>query len=158
MPPAATAERLIAALGLAPLPGEGGFFRATMRTAALSSIYFLLTPKDFSALHRIAQDEVWHFYGGDRVEHVQLADTGDAPVLTRLGPDILNHDQPQLLVPAGVWQGARLDPTVIGGGGFALIGCTVAPPWDERGFELAQRDAWTARFPKHAALVRALTR
>jgi predicted cupin superfamily sugar epimerase len=158
MPSAATAERLIAALGLKPLPGEGGFFRATSRTASLSSIYFLMTPRDFSALHRIAQDEVWHFYGGDRVEHVQLTESGGAPVFTRLGPDILGGDQPQLLVPAGVWQGARLDPSVHAGSGFALIGCTVGPPWDERGFELAQRDAWTARFPQEAALIRALTR
>ncbi len=158
MSSALTAERLIAALGLDPLPGEGGFFRATTRTASLSSIYFLMTPGDFSALHRIAQDEVWHFYGGDRVEHVQLTESGAAPFLTRLGPDILGGDQPQLLVPAGVWQGARLDPTVAGGAGFALVGCTVAPPWEESGFELAQRDQWTARFPAHAALIRALTR
>lgn len=158
MPSALTAERLIAALGLEPLPGEGGFFRATTRTRSLSSIYFLMTPRDFSALHRIAQDEVWHFYGGDRVEHLQLTAAGDAPVITRLGPDILAGDKPQLLVPAGVWQGARIDPTVAGGAGFALIGCTVAPPWEEKGFELASREAWTARFPAHAPLIRALTR
>jgi len=155
MPP--TAAQLIAHLQLAPLPGEGGWFRQTSRRATASAIYFLLTRDDFSALHRIAQDEGWHFYAGDRVEHVQFATDGSAHV-ARMGPDVLAGDQPQVIVPAGTWQGARLAPNRQDAAGWALLGCTVSPPWDERGFELGRRDALLAEFPAHAGVIRVLTR
>ncbi len=152
-----TARDVIAALQLEPLPGEGGFFRQTHRRTHASAIYFLMTERDFSALHRIAQDEVWHFHAGDRVQHVQLL-APDQTHVARLGPNVLAGEQPQLLVPAGTWQGARLDPTAAATSGFALLGCTVSPPWDERGFELGSRDALLREFPGATELVRALTR
>ena len=117
----------------------------------------MLTPGDFSALHRIAQDEVWHFYAGDPVEHVQFAADGSA-VVARMGSDVLAGDQPQVVVPAGVWQGARLAPTPAGGAGYALLGCTVSPPWDERGFELGVRTTLLGGYPAQAGWVHALTR
>jgi len=152
-----TAAQLIEQLRLEPLPGEGGYFRQTSRRPTASAIFFLLTPGDFSALHRIAQDEVWHFYAGDRVEHVQFAADGSVQV-ARMGPDVLAGDQPQVIVPAGIWQGARLAPAMTPGAGYALLGCTVSPPWDERGFELGARAALLAGFPAHAGWVHALTR
>lgn len=155
MPP--SAAQLIAHLQLAPLPGEGGWFRQTSRRATASAIYFLLTRDDFSALHRIAQDEVWHFYAGDCVEHVQFATDGSAHV-ARLGPNVLAGDQPQVIVPAGAWQGARIASNQPDAAGYALLGCTVSPPWDERGFELGTRAALLAEFPAHAGLIRVLTR
>ncbi|MEO5957519.1 MAG: cupin domain-containing protein [Opitutaceae bacterium] len=152
------AQRVVAALGLERLPHEGGFFRATWRSAAGSAIYFLLTADDFSALHRLRTDEVWHFYAGDAVEHVQLGSSaGSTPVRhTRLGPNVIVGDTPQLVVPAGLWQGARLATPVRSG--WALLGCTLAPPWDESQFELGARDALLRTFPEHATIVQALTR
>lgn len=152
----AAARRLVADLQLAPLPGEGGFFRATWRNASASAILFLLTPDDFSAFHRLEQDEVWHFHAGDAVEHARLDARLGTVGITRLGADLSAGDSPQVVAPAGVWQGARLAP----GGrlGYAVLGCTVAPPWDERGFQLADRAALLAAFPGHAGLVQALTR
>jgi uncharacterized protein len=32
--------------------------------SASTAIYFLLAGEEFSALHRLAADEVWHFYAG----------------------------------------------------------------------------------------------
>jgi len=152
-----TAAQLIEHLHLAPLPGEGGYFRQTSCRPTASAIFFLLTPGDFSALHRIAQDEAWHFYAGDRVEHVQFAADGSV-LVARMGSDVLAGDQPQVIVPAGVWQGARLAAVPGGGAGLALLGCTASPPWDERGFELGARAALRAEFPAHADWVDALTR
>lgn len=149
------ARAVIAALRLEPLPQEGGFFRATWRNATSSAILFLITPEEFSALHRLAQDEVWHFHAGDPVEHVQLDAANGEVTTTRLGPEVTRGDQPQLVVPAGRWQGARLAEARQG---FALLGCTVSPPWQEDGFELARREVLTARWPAHAALIRAFTR
>lgn len=151
----AAAREVIAALRLEPLPHEGGYFRATWRNATSSAILFLLTPEDFSALHCLAQDEVWHFHAGDRVEHVQFGPPGGAMIRHRLGPAVTHGDLPQLVVPAGRWQGARLAEVRLG---YALLGCTVSPPWDEKGFALAARTALTAEFPAHAEIIRALTR
>lgn len=151
----AAAREVIAALRLEPLPHEGGYFRATWRNATSSAILFLVTPEDFSGLHRIAQDEVWHFHAGDPVEHVQFAAAGESLLRHRLGPAVGQGDVPQLVVPAGRWQGARLAEVRQG---FALLGCTVSPPWEESGFALAARAALTAEFPAHAAIIRALTR
>jgi uncharacterized protein len=158
------ARHVIAALGLEPLPREGGYFRQTSRSASASAIYFLITPQELSTLHRLAQDEVWHFYAGDAVDHVQLDPNTGALRVTRMGADILAGDTPQVLVPGGVWQGARViarTESPSGGQhaqGWALLGCTVSPPWDERSFELARRDELLRSFPEHAAWIRMLTR
>ena len=155
-----TVHVLIARLGLEPLPHEGGFFRQTWRNDTASAILFLMTPRDFSALHAIAQDEVWHFHAGDPIEHMQLDSQTGVIRVTRLGGNLLDGDQPQLVVPAGVWQGARLDPAAAGAAtrGFALVGCSVSPPWDEHGFVLGSRTALTRAFPAEAARIAALTR
>lgn len=153
------ASRVIATLRLEPLPDEGGFFRPTWRSAGGSAILFLITEEDFSAFHRIAQDELWHFHAGDPVEHVQLGDAGAEPKVVRLGGDVCAGDSVQLAVPRGAWQGARLAPAHGGPRrGFALLGCTVTPAWDERGFELGHRAALLAGHPAARAWIEALTR
>lgn len=168
------AKKIIAALQLAPLPGEGGFFRQTWRSAepnahdparaAGSAIYFLLTRDAFSAFHRLRTDEIWHFHAGDPVEHVQLLSDDASPLVTRLGSHLLAGDTPQLVVPAGRWQGARLASALSHGldeevpGGWALLSCTLAPAWDEREFELGQRDALASEFRQAGEWIRALTR
>jgi uncharacterized protein len=151
------ARQLITALRLEPLPSEGGFFRSTWRSESASAIFYLMTAEQFSALHRLAQDEMWHFYAGDRVEHVQLDPREGAAIVSRLGPDVTTNELPQLLIPAGIWQGARIAPGSAQEG-WALLGCTVSPPWDDRDFELGARDALLARYPAEAAWIHALTR
>lgn len=162
------AQSLIARLGLAPLPHEGGYFRRTWTSPdtlpdgrpAGTAIYFLLTPEGFSALHRMRTAEVWHFHAGDRIEHLQLFPNERKTAtscLTILGPEVLAGDTPQLTVPGGVWQGARLAPGAAEHG-WALVGCTMAPGWDDREFELGDRAALTAACPAEAARIAALTR
>lgn len=164
-----TAEEVIRLLDLKPLPGEGGYFRETYRsadrlaTAALAgryaaaksagtAIYYLLTPDTFSALHRLPTDEVYHFYAGDPVELLVLAAHGVGSVVT-LGNDLAAGHQPQYLVPRGVWQGSR----VKAGGAWALMGTTMAPGFDFADFEPADGRALASAHPAHAAMIRALT-
>lgn len=157
--PRGTAREIIDALSLIPLPHEGGFFRQTWRSESSSAILFLLTPVDFSALHQLDREEVWHFHGGKPVEHVQLDPGSGAVRVSRLGADITAGDQPQLVVPAGVWQGARLVRQSIGAvTDYSLLGCTVSPPWDERGFTLGDRETLIQAFPVAHDLIRDLTR
>lgn len=148
-------RKIIATLGLSPLPEEGGFFRPTWRTATASGILFLITPDHFSALHRLTRDEVWHFHTGDPVELAQLDPRTGTSQISRLGPGICDQHALQILVPAGVWQGARV---LAGKCGYALLGCTVSPPWQEGIFELGRRAVLAQAFPNQRALITALTR
>src|ERR1041384_6416597 len=143
------AAEIIRQLNLEPLPIEGGYFRQTWVAgetvsvpryhsvrAAGTAIYFLLTsdPDSFSALHRLSTDEIYHFYFGDPVEMLVLAD-GTARRVT-LGHDIMHEQYVQYVVPRDVWQGSRLLP----GGRFALMGTTMAPGFDPADFTLGLRD------------------
>jgi predicted cupin superfamily sugar epimerase len=151
-------DDIVRTLALAPHP-EGGFYRETYRAAQLvptdrglrsaaTAILYLLRAGDFSALHRIRSDEVWHFHAGDPLEVCWLdADTRAA------GSFVLSIDHPQDVVPAGRWFGAR-----VLGSSFSLVGCTVAPGFDFADFELAKRDALLQAFPDHQAMIDSLTR
>jgi len=156
-------------LGLQPLEPEGGSYAETYRSPVslppgvppghaaprplATAIYYLLEPGTFSALHRLRSDELFHFYLGDPVEMLQLDPATGGRVL-RLGPDLAAGMRPQVAVPAGTWQGARLEP----GGRWALLGTTMAPGFDGGDFELGRRDDLVARWPGHRALIEALTR
>jgi hypothetical protein len=162
-----TADEIRRLLGLAPHP-EGGYFRETYRAAETlpraalparyagdravsTAIYYLLTPDTFSALHRLASDEVFHFYAGDPVDMLLLRD-GGGEVLT-LGSDLAAGMQPQVVVPAGVWQGARLRA----GGAWALLGTTVAPGFDFADYETGARAALQRAWPDLADAIASLT-
>jgi hypothetical protein len=164
MPSAESVEQIIERLALLPHP-EGGFFRETYRAAALvptdrgpraasTTIYFLVTPGNFSALHRIQSDEGWHFYAGDALEITEIS-AGETPRVTRLGPDLAAGEAPQHVVPAGVWFGSRV---AAGPHGYALVGCTVAPGFDMADFELGRRADLLAAFPTARDMILGLTR
>ena len=164
-----TADELIAALDLRPLPLEGGYYRETYRSAdllpagalpryptpkaAATAIYYLLTPDTFSALHRLPTDEVFHFSLGGPVQMLQLLPDGGGQVLT-LGPAVWAGERLQVVVPRGVWQGSALLP----GSPFALLGTTMAPGFDFADYEAGDRDALTRQYPAFADHIRRLTR
>jgi predicted cupin superfamily sugar epimerase len=151
-----TAAQLIEALQLRPLPLEGGYYREIYRAARrlpagagdrslFTAIYYLLTPETCSALHRLPADEVFHFYLGDPVEMLLLGPPGSDPAgrLVVLGPDVIAGEAPQVVVPAGVWQGSALRP----GGHFALLGTTMAPGFEFADYEAGDRDQLAAHYP-----------
>jgi uncharacterized protein len=154
-----TAEQVIRLLDLKPLPVEGGFFRETYRSPvrlttgknASTAIYYLLTPQTFSALHRLPTDEVFHFYLGGPVRMLQLRFDGTGRALT-LGSDLPDGHEPQVVVPAGVWQGSHLLS-----GDFALLGTTMAPGFDFADYEAGERGHLLGVYPQYAELIRRLT-
>jgi uncharacterized protein len=168
-----TAQEVIAALGLQPHPIEGGFFRETYRSNGVipsaflpsgyhdgrdrslgTAIYYLLTKDTFSEMHRLPTEEVFHFYLGAPVRMLQIFPDGKAREIL-IGPDILAGHQPQVTVPAGVWQGSRVEP---GEHDFTLLGATVTPGFDYADYEQGRRADLIARFPDKAELIQALTR
>lgn len=160
------AQILIERFNLKPLPREGGFFRETYRadkkvdaTAAGSQksvstcIYFLLSKDTFSAFHRLPSDEIWHFYAGDQVELSVISNEGELKVY-RLDASLSDGTAPQVVVQSGCWQGARLT----GNGGYALLGCTVAPAFDFSDYEHGDRQKLLQKFPQHSQTIMNLTR
>ncbi|MGD0546205.1 MAG: cupin domain-containing protein [Terracidiphilus sp.] len=159
-----TAEEIKSLLKLEPHPCEGGFFRQTYvarepvelergERSAGTAIYYLLEPGSFSEMHCLASDEVFHFYLGDPVEMLQLFPDGRSEIFI-LGPDLEAGQHVQLIVPAGVWQGARL----IGNGEFALLGCTVTPGFDYADYQSGSYAELAHKWPAETERIRALTR
>ncbi len=136
-----TAQRLIETLRLKPHP-EGGWFAETYRSRYSTAIYFLIPEGAKSHLHRIKSDELWHFYMGGPLVIEEIAPDG-ATSRTRLGPGFAAGERPQHNVPAGRWFGAWPYP----GTRFALVGCTVAPPFEFHDFELGTKAELLAKFP-----------
>jgi predicted cupin superfamily sugar epimerase len=146
-------------LGLSPHP-EGGYYRVTYKSdlpvatdrgerAASTAIYFLLHGRDFSAFHRIASDELWHFYAGSALVVCVIDPDGSYSEL-HLGNDGVF----QGVVKAGCWFASRLKDDA----SFALVGCTVAPGFDFADFELAARSELVRAYPQHQRLIEELTR
>lgn len=165
-----TAETVMDLLELRPLPEEGGFFHRTYVREAhdgggrgkevnerpeASAIYYLLRRDDVSALHRLPGDEMFHFYLGDPVEQLRLFPDGSTEVVT-IGTDLVGGERPQVLVPGGVWQGARLLPG--GRHGFALLGTTMSPGFAVADYEAGTGDALVAAYPAARDRIKALIR
>jgi uncharacterized protein len=156
-------------LGLSPHP-EGGHYRVTYKSdltidrsglpsrfqgdrSASTAIYFLLQGGDFSAFHRIASDEVWHFYAGSAlVVYVIDAEGNDSELHLGARPEA--GEVFQAVVKAGCWFASRVKDAA----SFALVGCTVAPGFDFADFELATRSELVRTYPKHQRLIEELTR
>ena len=163
-----SAQHWIERLDLQPHP-EGGWYRQTYRAsltlphaalpgfagdrAASTAIYFLLAGDQFSALHRLRSDEVWHFYAGSGLI-VHVIDPGGTYSVLLLGNDAASGEQFQAVVPAGCWFGSSLRHP----NSYALVGCTVAPGFDFADFEMAKRAELIAHYPQHRAVIERLTR
>jgi predicted cupin superfamily sugar epimerase len=160
-----TADEIKALLHLEPHPVEGGWYRRTYTSAGTvelprgiraqgTAIYYLLEAGTFSEMHMVASDEIFHFYLGDPVEMLLLyPDAGSSAVFT-LGTDLRAGQRPQIMVPAGVWQGERL----VEGGKLALFGCTVTPGFDFADYRSGNYAELAARWPAETERIRKLTR
>lgn len=136
-----TAGTVIAKLGLEPHP-EGGHYRETWRadTAAdgrptATAILYLLAAGERSAWHRVDATELWLFHAGDPLELAIAPDGGTPPVDHVLGTEVVEGQEPQVMVRAGAWQSAR---TL---GAWTLVSCVVSPGFRFEGLELAL-DGW----------------
>lgn len=157
-----SAAEVIRMLDLEPLPVEGGYFRVTYTGSLLlpasvlpshlrserpvsSVIYYLLTEDTKSRLHRLELDEMWHFYVGDPIVLYQFG-TDNNYTKTILGPDLLERQSVQSVIPAHTWFGARLQS----GGNWALMACSLAPAYLDEDFSLPSDDEFASllnRFP-----------
>jgi uncharacterized protein len=134
-----SAADVIRLLGLQPHP-EGGYYAETFRDARLiegravsTAIYYLLDTGDVSQWHRVDAVETWHWHAGAPLV-ITVSPNGHDASAHYLGNDLKAGHRPQFVVPAGCWQ------TATSLGAWTLVGCTVAPGFDFKGFELAPPD------------------
>jgi predicted cupin superfamily sugar epimerase len=160
-------DYLIEKLELKPHP-EGGHFKETYRSvefikkehlhprfpgnrAHKTSIYFLLTDKNYSALHRIKSDEMWHHYEGGLLEIYSIDNNGKLTI-HKLGKNFDSGEKPQLVIKAGEWFGAKVKDE----NSYALVGCTVAPGFDFQDFEMGDKKELLKLFPQHSEVIEKL--
>ncbi|MFY7652497.1 MAG: cupin domain-containing protein [Chitinophagaceae bacterium] len=164
-----TATQWVEKLGLLPHP-EGGYYKETYRSNAIiakghtlynsngdrnlqTAIYFLIEDGNFSAFHRIAGDEIWHFYYGNTLLIHEITKDGEL-ITTQLGNNLLDGDVLQYTIKAGNWFASE----VKSGGSYTLVGCTVAPGFDFNDFELAEKKLLCAAYPFASELIARLCR
>ncbi len=162
-------EELIDKLQLEKHP-EGGYFKETYRSETLlpesalpsefssdrnasTCIYFMLTSDEFSAFHKVNQDEAWHFYLGETITLHRVSHEGEYSQVS-IGNDFSQKETPQFVVPAQHWFAAEIKTE----DSFALVGCTVAPGFDFEDFNLAEPQKLQQLFPQHIEIIQKLTR
>jgi predicted cupin superfamily sugar epimerase len=118
-----------------------------------TAITYLLPGDDFSAFHRIQSDEMWHFYAGSALT-LHILERGGRMCQKVLGPDIEQGESFQQVVEAGCWFAAAVRDST----SYSLVGCTVAPGFNQEDFELADREILTAQYPQHSGLIGKFTR
>jgi predicted cupin superfamily sugar epimerase len=146
MPDGLTRPPTAEALDLQPHP-EGGWFRETWRSdvtfqpagydgerSIATCIYFLLAPGEESRWHVVKSAEIWLWHSGGPLR-MRLGGSGETPgprpETIMLGRRVSAGEQPQVIVPPGVWQTARpaADAEV-------LVSCVVSPGFDFTDFRM----------------------
>tara|TARA_B100001175_G_scaffold163562_2_gene138637 strand:- start:3855 stop:4328 length:474 start_codon:yes stop_codon:yes gene_type:complete len=146
-----TSEEISKILGLEPLPLEGGMWAQTLKDENSTAIYYLLTKNNFSAMHKLESVEVYHYYAGAPAKMLLLDSSGkvEEPVL---GSDLDSGHRPQIIVEPGVWQGSKTT------GEWTLLGTTMAPPYSQEMFQLADREELLKGWPDSKEKIYELTR
>jgi predicted cupin superfamily sugar epimerase len=117
-----------------------------------SALYFMVTPEAPVRLHRIQNDQLYHYYLGDPLELFLLrADgTGERVVI---GPDIGAGQQVQFLIPGGTFHTARL----LGARAHCFLGgSTEWPGVIPADVEIGDVEAMAAKYPAIAAEIKAI--
>jgi hypothetical protein len=149
---------------------EGGYFKETHRSIGeiteenlganfkgsrnySTTIYFLLTSDNFSAFHRIKQDEIWHFYDGSPIRLHVITKEGIYKEYI-IGRDFAKGQLPQRIVKGGDWFASE----VMGDNSYSLAGCTVSPGFTFEDFEMKSKNELVELFPEHEEVIGRLTR
>ena len=127
-------DKLIEKLKMTSHP-EGGYFAESFRDKNnnVSLIYYLLKKNQKSHWHRLTKNEILHFYDGYPL-NVNISKDAKTSYTKILGKNINNNENLHIVVSAGSWF------SMISSGLYSLIGCTVAPGFNYKDFELAPKN------------------
>lgn len=151
---------------LKPHP-EGGYFSESYRSAEyisnkelpdrfngsrnfMTHIFYMLIENDFSKFHKLAADELWHFYEGSQVILHLIDHIGDYKKIL-LGND--ENSNYCIIVPRGVWFAAE----IMNKQSFALVGCTISPGFEYSDIEFGNREILLEHYPEHIYIIKKFT-
>jgi uncharacterized protein len=135
-------EKRIAPGGLPPPFAEG--------RPAGSALYFMVTPDAPVRLHRIRNDQLYHYYLGDPIEVLMLHENGTSEHVV-VGPDLHDGRRVQLFIPGNTFHTAR----VTGGKRWFLGASTEWPGVEPADVEIGDVDALAKKYPAAADDLRA---
>jgi hypothetical protein len=117
-----------------------------------TALYFMVTPEAPVKLHRIDNDQLYHYYLGDPIEVLLLSENGDSELVV-VGPNIVGGELIQLFIPGKTFHTAR----ITGKRRWFLGGSTEWPGVvvRDRDVELGNADELAAKYPEAAADIRA---
>jgi predicted cupin superfamily sugar epimerase len=115
-----------------------------------SALYFMVTRAAPVRLHRIRNDQLYHYYLGDPIEVVLLHARGSAERII-VGPDLRSGQRVQLLIPGNTFHTARL----IGEGWF-LGASTEWPGVVPADVEIGNLEELCTQYPAVAGDLRAI--
>jgi hypothetical protein len=116
-----------------------------------SALYFLVTPEAPVRLHRIRNDQLYHYYLGDPLEVFMLHADGTHTRVV-VGPDIRAGERVQLFIPGNTFHTAR----IIGRRRWFLGASTEWPGVVPADVEIGNLDQLAAKYPTVAPDMRAI--
>ncbi len=119
----------------------------------LTLIYYLLEGHQFSAFHKVKNDEIWHFYKGSPVT-IYILNNDDSLLKIQLGNNPINNEHFHHVIKGDTWFGAEINNK----SSYALMGCTVSPGFDFKDFKLGEKDELIKRYPNQKDTIKRLTR
>jgi predicted cupin superfamily sugar epimerase len=155
------AVNLIKRLKLKKHP-EGGYFKQTYTADTVvnivgydkpryisTAIYYMLVGDQFSALHRVKSDELWHHYTGGSLTLYAI----HSRKLSRIKMGKSRGEASQVVIKANTWFAASLNDKK----SYCLLGCTVSPGFDYNDWELAERNELIKMYPQHRTIIERYT-
>lgn len=115
-----------------------------------SALYFMVTPERGVRLHRIRNDQLYHYYLGDPIEVLMLRGGGESERVI-VGPNLRDGHHVQLLIPGNTFHTARL----LSSGQWFLGASTEWPGVIPTDVEIGNLEALASEYPKLAADLRA---
>jgi predicted cupin superfamily sugar epimerase len=116
-----------------------------------SALYFMVTPSAPVRLHRIRNDQLYHYYLGDPLEVLLLHGSGTTERFV-VGPDLRGGERVQLLIPGNTFHTARLT----GRRRWFLGASTEWPGVVPSDVEIGEVEVLAGKYPGVAADVRAI--
>jgi predicted cupin superfamily sugar epimerase len=116
-----------------------------------SALYFMVTPGAPVRLHRIRNDQLYHYYLGDPIEVFLLHADGSTERVI-VGPDLRSGERVQLLIPGNTFHTARL----IGSRRWFLGASTEWPGVVPADVEIGDLEQLAGKYPAVAADLRAI--
>ena len=116
-----------------------------------SALYFMVTPGAPVRLHRIRNDQLYHYYLGDPLEVFLLHGDGTTERVI-MGPDLRGGQRVQLIIPGSTFHTARL----IGRRRWFLGASTEWPGVVPADVEIGNLDELAGKYPSVAADLRSI--